>query len=90
MRMSTKAPEKESLQSVFSASWRFTSLLVASVLALAVYVGLTIVGNPYVALAASIGIGPLLVLPMTRRIVWLVLASVASLALAAAIAWTAI
>jgi hypothetical protein len=32
----------------------------------------------YVALAAAIGVGPLLVLPMTRRIVWLIVASVAS------------
>ena len=87
--MSTKARERPSPQSVYNASWRFTSLVVAAVLALAVYVSLAIAENPYVALAASIGVGPLLILPMTRRIVWLVLASVASLALAAAIAWTA-
>jgi len=60
--------------------------VVAVVLALAVYVALAVTENPYVALAASIGIGPLLILPMTRRIVWLVLAAVASLALTAAIA----
>lgn len=88
--MSTKAPERASFRSIWKAGWRLVSLAAAAVLALAAYVGLTVAENPYVALAASIGIGPLLILPMTRRIVWLILASVAGLALTAAIAWTLI
>lgn len=83
--MSTKAPERASLRSVWKAGWRLASLAVAAVLALAVYVGLTIGANAYVALAASVGVGPLFILPLTRKIVWLVVASVAGLLLTAAL-----
>ena len=76
--MGTQAPERRSLRSVWRNGWRLVSVTVAAVLTLAVYVGLTVGGNGYVALAASIGVGPFFVLPMTRRIVWLVLAAVAS------------
>ncbi len=80
--MSTQAPERPSLRSVWKKGWRLASFIVAAVLALAVYVGLTVGGNASVALAASIGVGPFFVLPMTRRIVWLVLAAVASFVVA--------
>ena len=76
--MSTQASERRSLRSVWRTGWRLLSLTVAAELALAVYVGLTVGMNVYVALAAAIGVGPFLVLPMTRRIVWLIVASVAS------------
>jgi len=76
--MSTQASERRSLRSVWKTGWRLLSLTVAAVLALAVYVGLTVGENVYVALAAVIGVGPFLVLPMTRRIAWLIVASVAS------------
>ena len=76
--MSTQASERRSLRSVWKTGWRLLSLTVAAVLALAVYVGLTVGENVYVALAAAIGVGPFLVLPMTRRIAWLIVASVAS------------
>jgi hypothetical protein len=76
--MSTQASERPSLRSLWKTGWRLVSLTVAAVLALAVYVGLTVGENAYVALAAAIGVGPFLVLPMTRRIVWLIVASVAS------------
>ncbi len=76
--MSTKAPERPSLRSVWKTGWRLVSLTVSGVLALAVYVGLTVGRNAYVALAASIGIGPFLILPVTRKLVWLIVASVAS------------
>ncbi len=76
--MSTQASERRSLRSVWKTGWRLLSLTVASVLALAVYVGLTVGGNAYVALAASIGVAPFLILPVTRKLVWLILASVAS------------
>ncbi|MCH8899791.1 MAG: hypothetical protein IH942_04765 [Acidobacteria bacterium] len=79
--MSTQAPERPSLRSVWKKGWRLVSLTVAVVLALAVYVG-TVGGNVSLALAASIGVGPFFVLPMTRRIVWLVLAAVASFVVA--------
>jgi len=80
--MSTQASERPSLRSVLKTGWRLLSLTVAAVLALAVYVGLTVGENAYVALAAAIGVGPFLVLPMTRRIVWLIVASVASFVVA--------
>ena len=76
--MSTQAPERPSLRSVWKTGWRLISLTVAAVLGLAVYVGLTVGGNAYVALAASIGVAPFLILPVTRKLVWLILASVAS------------
>ncbi len=76
--MSTQAPERPSLRSVWKIGWRLISLTVAAVLALVVYVGLTVGGNAYVALAASIGVAPFLILPVTRKLVWLILASVAS------------
>ena len=76
--MSTQAPERPSLRSIWKTGWRLASFIVAAVLALAVYVGLTVGGNAYVALAASIGVAPFLILPVTRKLVWLILASVAS------------
>ncbi len=76
--MSTTAPERPSLRSVWKTGWRLVSLTVSGVLALAVYVGLTVGGNAYVALAASIGVAPFLILPVTRKLVWLIVASVAS------------
>ena len=84
--MRTRAPERTSLRSVWKAGWRLASLSAAGGLALAVYVGLTVGANTYAALIAAIGIGPLLILPITRRIVWLVLASVAGIAFTAALA----
>ncbi len=75
--MRTVADDRASLRSVWKTGWRLVSLTVSGVLALAVYVGLTVGGNAYVALAASIGIGPFLILPVTRKVVWLIVASVA-------------
>ena len=88
--MGTRTGQRPSIGSIISSGWRLLSLAAAGVLALAVYVGSTITENPYTALVASIGVGPLLVLPMTRRLVWLVLASVAGLALTAAILWSSL
>lgn len=86
--MATKTRERLSIRTMISEGWRLIALVAAAVLALAVYVGLSVAENPYVALAASIGVGPLLVLPMTRRLVWLVLAGVAGVALTAALMWS--
>jgi len=84
--MSTATDQRTSLRSVWRVGWRLTSLTVASVLALAVYVGMTVGENTYVALAASIAVGPFLILPMTRKVVWLVLAGVAGFVFVAALA----
>ena len=84
--MSTATDQRSSLGSVLRVGWRLTSLTVASVLALAVYVATTVGENTYLALAASIGIGPLLILPMTRKVVWLVVAAVAGFVFVAALA----
>jgi hypothetical protein len=86
--MATRTRQRPSIRSVISSGWKLLSVAAAGVLALAVYVGLTVAENPYAALAASIGVGPLLVLPMTRRLVWLVLASVAGVTLTAAVMWS--
>ena len=83
--MRTHSPERTSLRSAWRTGWRLVSVGTSGVLALAVGLGLTVAENPYAALAASIGVGPLLVLPMTRRLVWLVLASVAGILLTAAL-----
>lgn len=86
--MATKTRERPSIRSMISNGWRMIAIALAGVAALAVYVGLSVAENPYVALVASTAIGPLLILPMTRRVVWLVLAGVAGVALTAALMWT--
>lgn len=86
--MGTQTRQRPSIRSMISSGWKLLSLAAAGVLALAVSIGLSVAENPYVALAAAIGVGPLLILPTTRRLVWLVLASVAGVALTAAVMWT--
>jgi hypothetical protein len=86
--MRTQAPRRRSILEMVSTGWKLLSVALAGVFALAVYVALTVAENPYIALGASIAVGPLLVLPMTRRLVWLVLAGVAGVALTAALMWS--
>jgi hypothetical protein len=85
--MGTQTRDRPSIRSVMSSGWRLLSLACAGVLALAIYVGLMVAESPYIALGASIGVGPLLILPVTRRLVWLILAAVAGVALTAALMW---
>lgn len=86
--MGTQTRDRPSIRSVVSSGWKLLSLACAGVLALAVYVGLAVADNPYVALSAAIGVGPFLILPVTRRLVWLTLSAVAGVALTAAVMWS--
>lgn len=87
--MRTQVDDRLSLRSLWSVGWRVLCLVAASVLAMVVFLGLAFgrddQGSFYAALVASIAVGPFLVLPVTRKIVWLVLASVAGVVLTAAL-----
>ena len=89
--MRTQAPERASLPSVWAAFWRAASLAAAAALMFVTFVGLAYGRDDratlLTALMASIMIGPFLVLPMTRKLVWLVLAAVAGLVMTAALAF---
>ncbi len=88
--MSTATDQRPSLRSVWRVSWRLASFAAAGALALVIVTGLALGRDDqdipiFTVLAASIAVGPFLILPMTRKIVWLVVAGVAGLVITAAL-----
>jgi hypothetical protein len=75
------------MRSTIAMGWRVACFAVSGALG---FVAFSAFGSEdqqaqYVALLVAAGVGPLLVLPFTRKVVWLAVASVAGLATTAAL-----